>query len=250
MDAVGIYLRLTAALLRTPGGGRLNLVPSQFARLASGRRTTLLALASALDQVLAAQADGTVVVDCRAPEVFASGHLRGAINVGLDGRFAEYAGDIVRPGQSVIVVTDAGRETEAKVRLARIGFDGVIGALDDVEAVLIARPDLAKPLRRLNATEVAAWIATDDVQVVDVRNPGEVEAGALPGAVNIPLPVLMGRLDELDSSRPTVVYCAGGYRSAAASSALSANGFDTVADLIGGYDAWVALAAPHAVAAG
>ena len=204
----------------------------------------------ALDQVLAAQADGTVVVDCRAPEVFASGHLRGAINVGLDGRFAEYAGDIVRPGQSVIVVTDAGRETEAKVRLARIGFDGVIGALDDVEAVLIARPDLAKPLRRLNATEVAAWIATDDVQVVDVRNPGEVEAGALPGAVNIPLPVLMGRLDELDSSRPTVVYCAGGYRSAAASSALSANGFDTVADLIGGYDAWVALAAPHAVAAG
>jgi hypothetical protein len=61
--------------------------------------------------------------------MFASGHLQGAIHVGLDGRFAEYAGDVVRPDQPVVVVTDEGRETEAKVRLARIGVDGVQGAV-------------------------------------------------------------------------------------------------------------------------
>ncbi len=63
------------------------------------------------------QADGAVIIDGRAPDVFASGHLRGSINVGLDGRFAEYAGDILRPGQAVIVITEPGRENEARIRL-------------------------------------------------------------------------------------------------------------------------------------
>ena len=74
------------------------------------------------------QTDGAVVIDTRPADMFASGHLRGSINVGLDGRFAEYAGDVLRPGQSVILVTEPGLEREAHVRLARIGFDHVIGA--------------------------------------------------------------------------------------------------------------------------
>ena len=74
-----------------------------------------------------------MLLDTRAPESFASGHLRGSINVGLDGRFAEYAGDIVRPGQQVVLLGDAGRGIEAKVRLARIGFDAVAGEVPDIE---------------------------------------------------------------------------------------------------------------------
>ena len=73
----------------------------------------------------AAHEAGAVLLDTRAPESFASGHLRGSINVGLDGRFAEYAGDIIRPGQEVVLLGEPGRGTEAKVRLARIGFDDV-----------------------------------------------------------------------------------------------------------------------------
>jgi rhodanese-related sulfurtransferase len=68
-----------------------------------------------------------------------------------------------------------------------------------------------------------------------------VEAGALPGARNVPLPQLLDHLDDLDRERPTVVYCAGGYRSSVAASTLRAHGFGPVADLIGGYGAWAAL---------
>jgi rhodanese-related sulfurtransferase len=194
-----------------------------------------------------------VLVDTRSPEAFASGHVVGAVNVGLDGRFAEYAGDVLRPDQPVVVIADPGRATEAKVRLARIGFDRVVGALDDVERVLLDHPDAARPARRLGADEVAAWVAdeplTEDggLQLVDVRNPGEQEDdGVIEGARVIPIARLLDRMDELDPSIPTVVYCAGGYRSSAAASLLRAHGFAAVADLQGGFEAWVAAGLPVA----
>ena len=78
------------------------------------------------------------------------------------------------------------------------------------------------------------------IQLVDVRNPGEVALGMIDGATHMPLPQLRERLGELDPSRPTVVNCAGGYRSMIASSLLEANGFGDVSDLLGGYSAWSA----------
>ena len=194
-----------------------------------------------VDEALELERGGAVLLDTRSPESFASGHLRGSINVGLDGRFAEYAGDVVRPGQEVVLLGDPGRGTEAKVRLARIGFDAVAGEIPDVELVLTRRPDLAVAAPRLPATFVATWLAEDpDLQVVDVRNPGETRVGGMvPGAVNLPLPQLVDHLDDLDPARPTVVYCAGGYRSSVAASTLRAHGFAQVADIIGGYGAWV-----------
>ena len=76
------------------------------------------------------------------------------------------------------------------------------------------------------------------LQVVDVRNPGEVAAGAIPNAITIPVGQLPARLGELDPSAPTVVYCAGGYRSSVAASLLRHNGFTDVSDILGGYNAW------------
>jgi rhodanese-related sulfurtransferase len=194
---------------------------------------------------------GAVLLDTRSPESFASGHLRGSINVGLDGRFAEYAGDVVRAGQQVVLLGDAGRGTEARVRLARIGFDAVAGEVSAIEAVLADRPELASAARRLAAPDVASWLAEDsDVQVIDVRNPTEARiAGTLPGARNVPLPQLLDHLDRLDRDKPTIVYCAGGYRSSIAASTLRAHGFHHVADLIGGYGAWIGAGLPATPAA-
>lgn len=196
--------------------------------------------ALSVDEALALGEAGAVLLDTRSPESFASGHLRGSINVGLDGRFAEYAGDVVRPGQQIVLVGDVGRGTEGRVRLARIGFDAVVGEVGDIEAVLADRPGLATPARRLTATDVAGWLAEDpELQVVDVRNPGETAGGdVISGARLVPLPQLLDHLDELDPTAPTVVYCAGGYRSSAAASTLRAHGFGHVADIIGGYGAW------------
>ncbi len=199
-----------------------------------------------IDQVLDLESSGAVLLDTRPPEMFASGHVRRSVNVGLDGRFAEYAGDIVRPGQKVVILGEPGTGAEARTRLGRIGFDDVAGCLDDVSGCLVDHPELAATAARLPASELAQWLATDaDVQIVDVRNPGETRVGGMvPGAVNLPLAQLLDHLDELDPGRPTVVYCAGGYRSSVAASALRAEGFETVADLIGGYGAWLAAAPP------
>jgi hydroxyacylglutathione hydrolase len=198
-----------------------------------------------VDDVERGQRQGAVVIDGRPPEAFASGHLRGSVNVGLDGRFAEYAGDVVRPGQPVMVVTDPGRDAEAKVRLARIGFDQVIGAVPDIERVLTDHPERADRATRLAAGDLAQWRDEEPaLQIVDVRNPGEQASGVIPGARGIPLARLLDRHVELDRDAPTVVYCAGGYRSSIAASLLRAHGFGRVADLQGGYDAWAAAGLP------
>ncbi len=195
-----------------------------------------------IEEALALREQGAVLLDTRQPETFASGHVRGSVNVGLDGRFAEYAGDIIRPGQQVVLLGDVPGGTEGKVRLARIGFDDVVGLVSDIETVLSDHPELAVVAPRLPATEVASWLAEEpDLQIVDVRNPTEVSvSGSVPAARNLPLPQLLDLVDSLDHERPTVVYCAGGYRSSVAASVLRSRGFERVADMIGGFDAWSA----------
>jgi hydroxyacylglutathione hydrolase len=198
--------------------------------------------ALSVDQAMELARDGAVLLDTRAPEAFASGHLRGSVNVGLDGRFAEYAGDVIRPGQRVVLLGDPGRGTEARIRLARIGFDAVAGEVADLEAALTAHPELAEVAPRVPASELAAWLAEEpELQVVDVRNPGEVKLGTIPGARPIPLAHLRDALGDLDPAAPTVVFCAGGYRSSIAASLLRAAGFTDVSDVLGGYGAWMTL---------
>ena len=195
-----------------------------------------------LGDVLAVRANGGVVLDIRSPGDFASGHLRGSVNVGLDGRFAEWAGDVISPDQTIAIVAEEGHELEARVRLGRIGFDNVAGALAEPLRVFQQHPDLVERSSRLTAGELAERRAgMAGLVVIDVRNPGEVAAsGAIDGAVRIPLPQLMARVEELDPAAPTVVYCASGRRSLVAASSLAAAGFTDVSDLLGGYTAWAA----------
>jgi glyoxylase-like metal-dependent hydrolase (beta-lactamase superfamily II)/rhodanese-related sulfurtransferase len=201
-----------------------------------------------LDEVLGLQRDGAAVLDTREAADFAHAHLRGSIEVGLGGRFAEYAGDVLLPSQPIVLVCEPGSELEAKVRLGRIGFDRVVGVLDDPLQAFLARPDVVERSSRVAASELASRLAGGaDVQLVDVRNPGEVEAeGVITGAVHLPLARLTAALGELDRDRATVVYCAGGYRSAIAASALAAAGFADVSDLLGGFEAWKAARLPVA----
>ncbi|MEY4173530.1 MAG: hypothetical protein RI900_695 [Actinomycetota bacterium] len=194
-----------------------------------------------LPTVLAHQAAGAIVVDGRDDTSFAAGHLRGSVNVGLGGRFAEYAGEVMQPGTPIVLVTPPGGEAEAKIRLARIGFDRVLGALDDPLAAFATHPEVVEQLSRLSAEALTQRIVdVPGLVLVDVRNPGEVEHGSIEGSLKISLPSLLNRSGELDPSAPTLVFCAGGYRSAIASSLLRSLGFTDVSDLIGGYGAWSA----------
>lgn len=201
--------------------------------------------AMTLDEVVRAQRQGAVVLDTRDPNEFAVAHLIGSVNIGLDGRYAEFAGGVIQPGVSVVVVTDRGMELEAKNRLARIGFDSVVGHLASPLETFLANPDDVTASTRLDvAALVAARADDDEIQLVDVRQPGETEAGVIEGAIEIPLTRLNERLATLDASKRTIVYCAGGYRSSIGASRLAAAGFTDVADLLGGYGAWQAATAP------
>ena len=193
-------------------------------------------------EVLELQASGAVVLDTRDPSDFAAGHLPGSLNVGLTGRFAEYAGDVLRPDDRIVLVCDADHDLEAKVRLARIGFDDVVAALADPVSALMAHPELTERSSRLTAVElVERRRDSPDPMLLDVRNAGEVADGAIAGSVNIPLAGLLSRIDEVDRHRPVVAYCASGYRSSIAASALARAGHGDVSDLLGGFSAWRVL---------
>ncbi len=184
--------------------------------------------------------DGAMMIDGRDPEDFARGHLTGSINVGLNGRYAEFAGSTVPSDVDIVLVVDDGFELEAKNRLARIGFDRVVGYLDQPLQVLTENPEKVAQASRLTAFEFEQRRSdVDGLQIVDIRNPGEVALGSVEGATEIPVGQLPRRVDELDPAAPTVVFCAGGYRSSVAASVLREAGFVDVSDLIGGYDAWV-----------
>lgn len=191
-----------------------------------------------LDEVLAAQVGGAVVVDTRDNIDFAAGHLIGSINVGLEGRYAEYAGTVIPAGTPIVLVAEPGTEAEAKLRLARIGFDDVIGALEGGPLAFIPNPEVTQRASRLNVAAFNTAIESADVQVVDIRNAGETALGAISNAALIPLARLREQANNLDFSQPIVVYCAGGYRSSIAASMLRALGATDVSDLLGGYDAW------------
>lgn len=197
------------------------------------------------EEILARVAAGAVPLDTREPADFAAAHLSGAINVGLHGRFAEWAGDVLEPDREVVLVGDPATAAESRVRLARIGFDTVTGHLADPDRLFAARPDLVEASSRLTIQQLAELVGLDDrIQLVDVRNPGETTAGTLAGARVIPLALLVDSTGTLEAASPVVVYCASGNRSMVAASLLRHAGFTDVSDLIGGYGAWIAAGLP------
>lgn len=204
--------------------------------------------------VRAAEAGGAVLLDVRDGQEFSAGHLRGAVSVPLDGRFAETAGMLLAPEDRIVVLVGsetAGGHEEAVTRLARIGFDHVVGYLPDVESVLLTLP--AEQLGRASRLTPAALdaaladpavAAAGGVTVLDIRNPGELEAGGIPGARHLPLAELRRRLAEVPRTGAVVLYCAGGWRSSVGASYLRNQGFADVSDVLGGFNAWDAVHAP------
>lgn len=189
--------------------------------------------------VLEAQGSGAVVLDTRGPEDFATGHLLGSLNIGMAGRYAEFAGGVIQPETPIVLVVEQGKELEAKNRLARIGFDNVLGALDNPLKAMAENPSVVGTSSRLDVVGLRnAMENIADLQLVDVRQPGETEGGIIDGAIVVPLTKLNDEMGTLDPDRPTIIYCAGGFRSSIAASRLLASGFADVSDLLGGYGAW------------
>lgn len=192
------------------------------------------------EELLIEMGNGAVVLDARTPDDFAAGHLRGSINVGFDGRFAETGGMVADIGERIALITYPGHEQEAAMRLARIGSDNAVGYLNvDVSGTFpSALAQLVRTAPRTTVPELQELLDSGAVTVIDIRNPSERDLGVIEGARSIPLAQVRAHVGDLPRSKPIVVHCAGGWRSSVAASLLRAAGVENVRDLVGGYTAW------------
>jgi glyoxylase-like metal-dependent hydrolase (beta-lactamase superfamily II) len=192
-----------------------------------------------LDAFLAKSEDHEVL-DARDPHTFAAAHLAGSVNVGLGGRFAEWAGTVLDPERPLVLVADPGREAEAAVRLGRVGVDRVAGFLEGGTGAMRAAPERLRTVPRHSPASLARALGgTDPPHVLDVRTPGEREMDALPGSQHVPLNALLDALDEVPRDREVAVVCAGGYRSMIGASLLARAGHARVSDLASGMYGWL-----------
>jgi hydroxyacylglutathione hydrolase len=188
-----------------------------------------------------------VILDVRDTAAFGRGHVPGAVNIGLGGQFASWGGTLLEPSQRLLIVGDTeAMVQEARIRLARVGFENVVGSLAGGVAAWEEAGHVLARVPQLSIAELHRELgAGGPRQVLDVRRPGEYGQGHIPGAISLPLDRLEHELPRLDPARSWAVVCASGYRSSAACSLLKRYGFHRVANVVGGTSAWVE--AGHAV---
>jgi glyoxylase-like metal-dependent hydrolase (beta-lactamase superfamily II)/rhodanese-related sulfurtransferase len=195
-----------------------------------------------VDAVLQLQREGAQLLDVREGPFYEAAHLTGSLNIGLGGQYATWAGTILDRERPIVAIAEPGREYEAVMRLGRIGFDRVAGYLAEGMLALTGRPDLVAGTERVSPEELAEELhQAAPPFVLDVRAPRECGQTRIAGSVNIPLNQLRARIAEVPRDRRVVVHCAAGYRSAIAASLLQQQGFENLADLAGGMQAWVAV---------
>jgi len=186
----------------------------------------------------AANAASALVLDVRAPENFAAGHVPNSIFIGLDGNFAPWVGElIVDVQQPILLVAPEGREEEAVTRLARVGFDQTLGFLQGGISAWQAAGKALESVHSISAAQFESEYAANRDRVFDVRKPGEYQAEHIDGAHHAPLSSLNSHLAEFPDTSPFYLHCAGGYRSMIASSMLKARGIHNMIDVQGGYAA-------------
>jgi hydroxyacylglutathione hydrolase len=198
-----------------------------------------------LAELLALAEAGAQVVDVRDPDRFARGHFRGSINIGLNGQFASWAGTVLDADQPILLIAPPGRESEAALRLGRIGFDRMHGYLADGMEALAHRPDLLAQTERHSVEEIAGELAAaESPLIVDVRAPREYATKHIAGSANIPLSRLRESLRQIPQGRHFYLHCAGGYRSSIAASLLARAGLTNLTEMAGGLAAWEAAGLP------
>ncbi|HEX8316526.1 MAG TPA: MBL fold metallo-hydrolase [Flavisolibacter sp.] len=179
-----------------------------------------------------------VIVDTRPASEFTPGFIPDSFFIGLEGRFAEWAGSLLPFDKEIVLICEPGMEKETVTRLARVGFSNVVGYLKGgIEAWKSAGEGLDMIID-VEADELAMDIPFDpNLVVVDVRRTAEFAGGHVKGAISLPLndmidPALMAQFEE---DQNIYVHCAGGYRSVIAASLLKRQGIHNLRNVTGGW---------------
>ncbi len=187
----------------------------------------------------------TLVLDVRHQDDFVKGFLRDAYFIGLDGTFAPWVGAILKNvNQKILLVTPVGREEEAIKRLARVGFDNVQGYLQGGFEAWKSASWPFEIIKTESAEETLRTTAENEEDIIlDVRKPGEYEAGHVTNAQSLPLDFIQDRMNEYPSTKTVHLHCQSGYRSVIAASVLKARGYYKFINVTGGYKALQAAGA-------
>jgi len=194
----------------------------------------------ALDPVgfeVLANETAALVLDTRNASDFAKGFIPNSINIGVDGNFAQWVGEMIPDvKQEILLITDEGREEEVITRLSRVGYDHSIGYLQGGFASWKAAGKEVETVNRLTPADfIAAYAENEEDTIIDIRKKSEYDSEHLVGAINVPLNEINQHLDQFPKDKNFVLYCAGGYRSMIASSILKQRGWDNFSDVIGGF---------------
>lgn len=198
--------------------------------------------ALSVNQFKELQSEDTIILDTRNATEFTKGFVPGSVNIGLEGRYAEWAGALLSFDIPMLLVTAPGKEKESIVRLARVGFDKVQGFLaggydawknagEEIDMIIDVEPD-----------EFLMDIPHDKKSVVlDVRKTTEFADGHIRNAVNIPLSDLVnlvnpGQMVYFEEEQNLYVHCNGGYRSVIAASFLKRQGIHNLRNVLGGWN--------------
>ncbi len=200
-------------------------------------------------ELKAALDNGAIALDVRPTDQFADGHVPDSINIALAGQFASWAGAVLGLSAHPVLIADTPEQlTEARMRLARVGIEDLAGYLDGgVHAWKQAGLNLAQ-LPEITVQELNTRMHDRTVQVLDVRRPGEWDAGHIANAESYALDRFKAAMPQLDRSTTYAVHCKGGYRSVIACSLLQRAGYDVV-NVLGGFDAWENAEMPKVAAA-
>ena len=187
----------------------------------------------------AANLTGAVVLDTRDAAIFAKGYIPNSINIGVNGSFGPWAGTLIPDiKQSILLITEPGKEEEVVIRLARVGYDYTIGYLKGGIDEWIKSDREIDQIESLSAAQMGQRLQNDpSISVLDVRKATEFDSEHVIGAQNLPLDYINDHLPELDKDKTYFVHCAGGYRSMIFNSILKARGYDNLIDIKGGFKA-------------
>ncbi|MFI5187167.1 MAG: rhodanese-like domain-containing protein [Chitinophagales bacterium] len=180
-----------------------------------------------------------IILDTRSSDTFTLGFIPSAINIGLEGRFAEWAGSLLPFDQVIILVTEGGKEKESVIRLARVGFDKISGCLEGGFEHWKKAGQEVDMIINVEADELAMDLPFDNrLVVIDVRKPNEFAEGHINGAVNLPLTDMTdpGSVSFIDEEDNLYIHCTSGYRSVIAASLLKRQGIHNLRNVAGGWN--------------
>ena len=183
--------------------------------------------------------ENMLILDTRHADFFTKGFIPGSIFVGLEGRFAEWAGSLLSFEQPMILVTEPGKEEETVIRLSRVGFDKMQGFLSGGFEAWVNAGEPVDLIIDVEADELALDIPHDpNLLVVDVRRETEFADGHIAGAQNLPLNIMtdISLVPQFEDTINLYVHCAGGYRSVIAASILKKQGIHNLRNVLGGWD--------------